>query len=70
MPLKRSEYNAILSKNKKRQEFKEKLRKYTESYTNPQKITDTNETARIVEQTKPVQTGGSPALTAESNRHI
>lgn len=67
MPLKRSEYNAILSKNKKRQEFKEKLRKYTESYTNPQKITDTNETARIVEQTKPVQTGGSPALTAESN---
>lgn len=67
MPLKRSEYNAILSKNKKRQEFKEKLRKYTESYTNPQKITDTNETARIVEQTKPVQTGGSPALTVESN---
>lgn len=67
MPLKRSEYNAILSKNKKRQEFKEKLRKYTESYTNPQKITDTNETARIVEQTKPVQTGGSPALTAEYN---
>lgn len=67
MPLKRSEYNAILSKNKKRQEFKEKLRKYTESYTNPQKITDTNETARIVEQTKPVETGGSPALTVESN---
>lgn len=67
MPLKRSEYNAILSKNKKRQEFKEKLRKYTESYTNPKKITDTNETARIVEQTKPVQTGGSPALTAEYN---
>lgn len=67
MPLKRSEYNAILSKNKKRQEFKEKLRKYTENYTNPQKITDTNETARIVEQTKPVQTGGSPALTVESN---
>ena len=67
MPLKRSEYNAILSKNKKRQEFKEKLRKYTESYTNPQKITDTNETARFVEQTKPVQTGGSPALTVESN---
>lgn len=67
MPLKRSEYNAILSKNKKRQEFKEKLRKYTESYTNPQKITDTNETARFVEQTKPVQTGGSPALTAEYN---
>lgn len=67
MPLKRSEYNAILSKNKKRQEFKEKLRKYTESYTNPKKITDTNETARIVEQTKPVQTGGSPALTVESN---
>lgn len=67
MPLKRSEYNAILSKNKKRQEFKEKLRKYTESYTDPQKITDTNETARIVEQTKPVQTGGSPALTVESN---
>lgn len=67
MPLKRSEYNAILSKNKKRQEFKEKLRKYTESYANPQKITDTNETARIVEQTKPVQTGGSPALTAEYN---
>lgn len=67
MPLKRSEYNAILSKNKKRQEFKEKLRKYTESYTNPQKITDTNETARFVEQTKPVQIGGSPALTVESN---
>lgn len=67
MPLKRSEYNAILSKNKKRQEFKEKLRKYTESYTNPKKITDTNETARFVEQTKPVQTGGSPALTVESN---
>lgn len=67
MPLKRSEYNAILSKNKKRQEFKEKLRKYTESYTNPKKITDTNETARFVEQTKPVQTGGSPALTAEYN---
>lgn len=67
MPLKRSEYNAILSKNKKRQEFKEKLRKYTESYTNPQKITDTNETARIVEQTKPVQPGGSPALAVESN---
>lgn len=67
MPLKRSEYNAILRKNKKRQEFKEKLRKYTESYTNPKKITDTNETARFVEQTKPVQTGGSPALTVESN---
>lgn len=68
MPLKRSEYNAILSKNKKRQEFKEKLRKYTESYTNPKRITDTNETARFVEQTKPVQTGGSPALTVvESN---
>jgi hypothetical protein len=67
MPLKRSEYNAIVNKNKKRQEFKERLRKYTESYTNPQKITDTNETARIVEQTKPVQTGGSPALTVESN---
>lgn len=67
MPLKRSEYNAILSKNKKRQEFKEKLRKYTESYTNPKKITDTNETARFVEQTKPVQTGGSPALTVEYN---
>lgn len=67
MPLKRSEYNAILSKNKKRQEFKEKLRKHTESYTNPKKITDTNETARFVEQTKPVQTGGSPALTVESN---
>lgn len=67
MPLKRSEYNAILSKNKKRQEFKEKLREYTESYTNPKKITDTNETARFVEQTKPVQTGGSPALTVESN---
>lgn len=67
MPLKRSEYNAILSKNKKRQEFKEKLRKYTESYTNPKKITDTNETARFVEQTKPVQTGGSPVLTVESN---
>lgn len=67
MPLKRSEYNAILSKNKKRQEFKEKLRKYTESYTNPKKITDTNETARFVEQTKPVQTGGSPALTVEPN---
>lgn len=67
MPLKRSEYNAIVNKNKKRQEFKERLRKYTESYTNPQKVTDTNETARIVEQTKPVQTGGSPALTVESN---
>lgn len=68
MPLKRSEYNAILNKNKKRQEFKEKLRKYTESYTNPKRITDTNEIARFVEQTKPVQTGGSPALTVvESN---
>lgn len=67
MPLKRSEYNAIVNKNKKRQEFKERLRKYTESYTNPQKVTDTNETARFVEQTKPVQTGGSPALTAEYN---
>ena len=67
MPLKRSEYNAIINKNKKRQEFKEKLRKYTESYTNPKKITDTNETARFVEQTKPVQTGGSPALTVEPN---
>lgn len=67
MPLKRSEYNAIVNKNKKRQEFKERLRKYTESYTNPQKVTDTNETARFVEQTKPVQTGGSPALTVESN---
>ncbi len=67
MPLKRSEYNAIVNKNKKRQEFKERLRKYTESYTNPKKVADTNETARIVEQTKPVQTGGSPALTAEYN---
>lgn len=67
MPLKRSEYNAIVNKNKKRKEFKERLRKYTESYTNPQKVTDTNETARFVEQTKPAQTGGSPALTAEYN---
>lgn len=67
MPLKRSEYNAIVNKNKKRKEFKERLRKYTESYSNPQKITDTNETARFVEQTKPVQESGSPALTAEYN---
>lgn len=67
MPLKRSEYNAIVNKNKKRQEFNERLRKYTESYTNPQKITDTNETARFVEQTKPVQESGSPTVTAEYN---
>lgn len=67
MPLKRSEYNAIVNKNKKRQEFKERLRKYTESYTNPKKVTDTNETARFVEQTKPVQESGSPTVTAEYN---
>lgn len=67
MPLKRSELNALVNQNKKRKEFKENLRKHIESYTNPKKVTDTNETARIVEQTKPVQTGGSPALTAEYN---
>lgn len=67
MAFKRSELNALVNQNKKRKEFKENLRKHIESYTNPKKVTDTNETARIVEKTKPVQTGGSPALTAEYN---
>lgn len=67
MAFKRSELNALVNQNKKRKEFKENLRKHIESYTNPKKVTDTNETARFVEQTKPVQTGGSPALTVESN---
>lgn len=67
MPLTKNQINSLSNKEKKRKEFQEELRKYTESYTNPKKVTDTNETARIVEQTKPVSTGGSPALNAEYN---
>lgn len=67
MPLTKNQINSLSAKEEKRKEFQENLRDYIESYTNPKKITDKNETARFVEQTKPVETGGSPALRAESN---